>query len=289
MKTFFCRHSSELDIDNYTYNFLWKNNYVAIHYPTSKHGWREEGDCNSIDPNDYTGSAKKALNALHKLSKEGGYIFSVYENQDDYKIGFVEPKTEIEIIKGKWGDKNGVSGRTAILKGLRFSRSLELNPIDALSLTCAQPRQGTICVWSKVGKRVQNILNGIDEGKGLSDLTPDLQEVMCSEFLRTGIDRNLPKISSLLTPVGRTMKDVDIIGLAESNRRVLVQVTFSFEPQWKIDRLKKYSYDENTDLILFCRTNSPRITEGIKIYSIDEVFEKFTKFDVGRNWIGKIK
>lgn len=289
MKTFFCRHSSELDIDNETYNHLWENDFIAIHYPASKHGWKEAGDCESTDPHDYSGSAKKAMNALRKLSKHGGYVFSVYENQEDYKIGFVEPETEIEIIKGKWGNKNGVGGRLAILKGLRLSRSIELNPLYALSLTCAQPRQGTICVWSKAGKRVQNIMNGINKEKELSDLTPDLQEVLCSEFLRTGIDPDLPKITSLLTPVGRTMKDVDIMGLGENKKRVLVQVTYSFEPQWKINRLKKYVNETDTDLILFCRTNNPRMAEGVMVYSIDQVFKRFSESELGQNWIEQIK
>tara|TARA_R110002050_G_scaffold274062_2_gene418309 strand:- start:1287 stop:2075 length:789 start_codon:yes stop_codon:yes gene_type:complete len=262
---------------------------MAIHYPTSKHGWNEDSDCDSFDPNDYSGSAKKALNALHKISRYGGYVFSAYESHDDYKIGYVEPQTEIEIIKGKWGNKNGAIGRTAILKTIRFKKSLELNPLDALSLTCAQPRQGTICVWSKVGKRVQNIMNGVTNQKILSDLTPDLQEVLCSEYLRTGLDKSLPKLSSLLTPVGRTMKDVDIIGLAENGKRVLVQVTYSFEPDWKIQRLKKYIDQEETELILFCKTNNPRQTEGIKIYSLDEVFKWFSTSKTGRTWIEKIK
>lgn len=289
MKTYFCRHSSQLDIDKETYDFLWDNDLIAVHYPSSKHGWKEEGDCESTDPADYEGAAKKAMNALHKLSKHGGYVFSVYENQDDYKIGIIEPGTDIVIIRGKWGNKNGFSDRVALLKGLQFSRSIELSPTDALSLTCAQPRQGTICVWSKVGKRVQNIVNGINENKKLSDLTTDLQEVLCSEFLRSGIDSNLPKISSLLTPVGRTMKDVDIIGLAENNKRVLVQVTYSFEPQIKINRLKKYFDGTKTELILFCKTKNPRMVDGVLLYSIDEVFKKYTNSELGGKWIANIK
>jgi hypothetical protein len=289
MKTFFCRHSSKLDIDNETYNYLWENDYMAIHYPTSKHERNEVSDCESTNPNDYSGSAKKAINALNKISKHGGYVFSVYENQDDYKIGYVEPHSKIELIKGKWGNKNGVEGRTAILKAIKFNRSKEVNPLDALSLTCAQPRQGSICEWSKVGKRVQNLMNGINKKKKLSDLTPDLQEVLCSEFLRTGLDTNLPKLSSLLTPVGRTMKDVDIIGLAENGKRVVVQVTYSYEPQWKIQRLIKYKNEADTNLILFCNTGNHREVEGVVIYSLEEVFKRFSESEIGRKWIELIK
>lgn len=289
MKTFFCRHSSKLDIDDETFNNLWENDYMAIHYPTSKHERNETSDCESTNPNDYSGSAKKAINALNKISRHGGYVFSVYENQNDYKIGLVEPNSEIELIEGKWGNKHGVKGRTAILKAIKFKKSKVLNRLDALSLTCAQPRQGTICEWSKVGKRVQNLMNGINKKKELSDLTPDLQEVLCSEFLRSGLDANLPKLISLLTPVGRTMKDVDIIGLEENGKRVIVQVTYSFEPQWKIDRLKKYRNEADTDLILFCKTDNPREIEGVKVYSLEKVFKTYSESEVGRKWIEIIK
>lgn len=289
MKTYFCRHSSKLDIDRKTFDYLWENDYMAIHYPISKEGWKEEGDCESINPNDYSRDGKKALNALHALSKNGGYVFTVYENQNDYKIGYVEPNTTIEIIRGKWGSKNGTKDRTAILKGVRFTKSLTVNSVDALSLSSVQPRQGTICVWAKAGNRVQNIMNGVSNQKELSDLTPDLQEVLVSEYLRTGLDPELPKIESLLTPVGRTMKDVDIIGLAENKKRVIVQVTYSFEPQWKINNLKKYSGEGDTELIIFCKTQNPRRSDGVLIYSIDEAFNRFCNTEAGRNWLEKLK
>jgi hypothetical protein len=289
MKTFFIRHSSALDIDHETFNHLWDNHLIAVHYPISKYGWNEKDDCDSIDPNDYTGSAKKALNALHKLSEQGGYIFSVYEHQNLYKIGRVEPGTPIELIKGNWGNKNKLQGRKAMLKGLKMAEHMELNPIEALSLTCAQPRQGTICVWHKIGQRVEHIINETTQQKNLSDLTPDLQEVLCSEFLRTGLDPSLPKLSSLLMPVGRTMKDIDIIGLSEDNKRALVQVTYSFEPQWKIDKLKKYGDGSETALLLFCMTDNPRIQDGVRLYSIEEAFNRYSDTPVGQNWLKHIR
>lgn len=287
MKTFFSRHSSTLDIDEATYNYLWDNEYMAIHYPNSNE--KSIDDCTSINPNDYSGSAKKSLNALHKISKDGGYIFAVYENKDYYKIGYVEPETKIELIKGKWGRKNGLNGRIAILKGVKFKTSIIINPIDALSLTCAQPRQGTLCTWNKIGKRVENIYNGTKTKKTIDDLTPDLQEVLCSEFLRSNIDSDLPKLESLLTPVGRTMKDVDIIGLTSESKRVLIQVTHDNEPQWKIDRLQKYKSEKDCILILFCKTDKIKTINNVLIYDIEIAFKKFTSSENGKKWINMIK
>ncbi|WP_026951135.1 hypothetical protein [Algoriphagus mannitolivorans] len=289
MKTFFCRHSSALDIDLNTHQFLWENNYLAIHYPTSKSGWDDEEDCQSLNPKDYSGSALKGMNALQNLSRDGGFVFCVYESQNQYKIGKIEPNTPIEILFGKWGNKNGLEGRKAALKALKINDFQVLSPAEALSLTSVQPRQGTICVWSKVETRVKNLVQNINESVTLSDLTPDLQEVLCQEFLRMGLDPLLPKLEALLAPIGRTMKDVDIFGLSKEGKTILAQVSYSWEPAWKIDRLKKYDQDHQTDLILFCQTDQPKMLSGVRIYPLNKAFELFQKSEIGRKWIGMIK
>lgn len=289
MKTFFCRHSSELDIDSETHQFLWDNNYLAIHYPTSKKGWDDQADCQSLYPKDYSGSALKGMNALHKLSTEGGIVFCVYEHQNRYKIGKVLPDTPIEILTGRWGKKNGLEGRTAFLKALKIEEYQILTPAEALPLTCAQPRQGTICIWSKVGKRVQNLVQGSNSHLTLSDLTPDLQEVLCQEFLRMGDEPLLPKMEALLAPIGRTMMDVDILGITKEGKIILAQVSYSWEPAWKIERLKNYDQKDQTELILFCQTDRSKIFDGVLIYPLQRVFELFQKSELGKNWVDRIR
>jgi hypothetical protein len=259
MKTFFSRHSSGLDIDRNTLNYLWDNDYIAIHYPETKNG-NKEIDTRSLNPSDYETSGKKALNALLNISTNGGYVFGVYENQSDYKVGIIEPNTQIELVEGKWGD------RAAVLKCLKFSKSITLKANDAISLICAQPRQGTLCHWKAVGSRVENLFKDKNNKKNISDLTPDLQEVMCSEYLRIHVDNRLPKLISLLAPIGRTLKDVDIFGLAKEGKKIICQVTYLNEPVSKIEKLRKYKNEDNDILILFSKTNNPRIENNIIIY-----------------------
>ena len=259
---------------------------MAIHYPNTING-NEEMDTRSLDPNEYKTAGKKALNALLDISKNGAYVFAVYENKNEYKLGLIDPNTEIELIEGKWGNKNEFGNRVAILKGLKFTKKLILSANDAISLTCAQPRQGTLCQWHSVGFRVENLFKGISYKKTISDLTPDLQEVLCSEYLRIHSDNRLPKLISLLTPVGRTMKDVDIVGLSVEGNKILAQVTYGNEPSNKIDNLLKYSND-NAILILFSKTDYTKIENNIIIYSIDEAFDKFTATEIGSNWINNI-
>jgi hypothetical protein len=98
----------------------------------------------------------------------------------------------------------------------------------------------------------------------------------------------LPKLDSLLTPIGRTMTDVDIIGLGSNGNKIFAQVTYSYEPNFKKEKLLKYQ-NQNCDLILFCKTNNSRIENSIIIYSLDEVFEKFINTPTGMKWINNIR
>lgn len=290
MKTFFCRHSSKFDMDQKTLDMLWEEDYMAIHYPNTKDGVSDV-DSDSLIPLDYAGSAKGTMNTLKKIEKEGGFVFTMYENMNLYKIGFVEPNTDIERVPGVYGDKSEFQGRKAILKCIRFKKSLTISRIDGLSLICAQPRQGTLCTWHAVGKRVENIFKGIPLNTSIANLTPDLQEVLCSEYLRMKLDKTLPKLESLLTPVGRTMKDVDIVGLTNDGIRVLAQVTYGnlFHSYWKIDKLNHYSDNENCELILFCKNPDKEFVGNIRVYDIEKVFHKFIETGVGKSWISMVK
>jgi hypothetical protein len=120
--TYFVRHSSDLDLDETTFNYLWKNNYIGIHYPQDINGKLGDNDISSIDPKDYSGSALKAINALRSLAYDGGYVCAVYRPFVGCKIGYVDKRTKIEIVKGTWGDKYELDGREAILKCIKIKK-----------------------------------------------------------------------------------------------------------------------------------------------------------------------
>jgi len=290
LKTYFCRHSSALDIDKDTFDRLWNEDYIAIHYPWTKVNTKgADTDTKSTTPDEYETAGKRALNVLKEIEENGGYIFADYKNQKEYKIGIIKPGTKIELIKGKWGSKD----REAILKGLKFSETKTLPRYKAISLICAQPRQGTLCRWGAVMQRVENFHKGISKIKDVGYLPPYLQEVMCSEYLRNHSDKKLPKLISLLTPVGRTMKDIDIAGLNEDGRKIFAQVTYSNEKKVigeKFDKLKEEGYGNHSDeniLILFCKDKT-QIKDNVIIYSIEEVFSNFKESDFGKKWLESI-
>lgn len=292
MLTYFARHSSELDIDHDTFSMLWKDDYISIHYPHSINSDFDDGDCQSLNPDDYEGSAKSSLTALRELAEFGGYVFAVYRNFDGGKIGFVSPDSKIELLKGKWGELNGLDGREAILKSIKLVNVQNLSPEQCISLKSVQPRQGTFVRWHKVGTRVKSLLSGSKE-LNVGSLTPDLQEVMCMEFLRLeqAGKYDLPVLKNTLVPVGRTMKDIDIIGSTSEGNKIYVQVTFHdlLEAHWKLNKLDGYSTSENFT-VFFCKCAEPQRINRHHIFPLDLVFQEFCVNSAqGAMWFEQVK
>ena len=292
MNTYFIRHTRKLEIDAETAERIWNENYITIHYPKDVHNDISTGDSTSIDPDDYNGKDRSSMRTINDLCKNGGYIFSVYRDKVGGKIGFVNPGSKIELLKGVWRDNSKYAGRDAILKAVKLDRVRNLSASECISLTSVQPRQGTIVQWHKVGERVKFLLEGAMEPT-VGSLTPDLQEVMCMEFLRSDKTKkySLPKLEYTLAPVGRTMKDVDIVGATSEGKLIYAQVTFSRleSAGWKLAKLDAYSA-ENQYTILFCRCDSPSIDKSHIIFPIELVFEEFClKSENGINWFRNIK
>ncbi|WP_415768629.1 hypothetical protein [Pseudomonas sp. LB3P38] len=287
MKTYFVRHSSELDVDKETLQSLWDNDYIGIHYPHDNS--RQDRDSFSVEPKDYPGNARHTLARLQKIGKEGGFIFGCYRGFPGGKIGYIEPDTAIEIFNGKWGDKNRQAGRDARLKVLKVHNVRNLSGFEGLSLTSVQPRQGTLCEWKKVGSRVKSLVSG-KVSRDVGSLTPDLQEVMCMEFLRTdeSLKLGLPRVLYTLASVGRTLKDLDILAIGYDGKPISAQVTYhdltSAAATKKLNKLDPY-ISEGSHTILFCKCPSIQHINGHIVFSLDQVFKEFCLNSAsGRLW-----
>lgn len=286
-KTYFIRHGSALDIDAQSIESLWSNDCVAIHYPHDKSGVFAQGDSRSLVPSDYVGNAKSCMQRMLDLARDGGYVFATYRGKPGGKVGYVAPGSEVELFPGTWGKKNKLEGRPAVLKALRLAEARNLSAEESISLKAVQPRQGTFCRWRSVGKRVEAIMSGVAPSELLS-LTPDLQEVMCMEYLRTEAarKRGLPVLRHTLMPVGRTLKDIDIFGISETGRIISAQVTYKLlEPNGsKLRKLDAY-LQSGGHTIYFCRCKEQQEIEGHIIFPLQWVFEEFCLGDeFGKKW-----
>ena len=288
MKTYFIRHTEQLDIDEATFDKIVKNNLIAIHFPFEK-SRDEKIDSKSIDPDDYLlKNHKEAIKTLTQLSEKGGYVCAEYRTVDGAIVGKIDPETGIQLLEGKWGNRNQQQGRKAILKTLSLKKVKRIPPSEYLIILSGRPRQGTIKVWRNVGERIESLVEDIPLKRILSNLSTTQQEVLCSEYLRSNLDDTnmLPEIQSFLLPVGRTLIDVDILGIDNQGKNIYVQVTYSelAKSKQKLRKLKKY-LTGNSKAVLFCRCEAPKIIENIIVYPLQKVFDKYIESSIGQKWL----
>ena len=221
VETFFIRHTEKLDIDQETRDRLWRERLVAVHYPHDSTG-PGDTDSESLDPEDYTDrSSKSAIRYINELAKSGGYVCAEYFGHDCVLVGKVPPGSHVQLFRGRWGGLNGLDGREAVLKTVKLSQVIEVQPGTCAPIMVARPRQGTIMHWHKAKDAIKHLVEGISHKITLADFSTDLQEVICSEYLRQEqLPPGTPALSKLLLPIGRTMKDLDLLGLSSDCKRI---------------------------------------------------------------------
>ncbi|MFC2173767.1 hypothetical protein ACFLU6_14240 [Acidobacteriota bacterium] len=285
MYTFYARH--RMDISQETYDLLWNSRYVAIHYPQSKHSTGGE-DTTSIDPDDYKGTPKQALKALLELGEDGGYVCAEYSGVNSCLLGKVNPKTGVELLRGKW---DTYPDKTAILKAVKMAFAQEVPPSDYAVIMAGRPRQGTLQHWWNAGRAIECIVDGREPQRNVASLHPSQQEVLCSEYLLSDLPLRVgvPQLAHHLLPVGRCLRDLDILGITSSGDRLFAQVTYkSFEKATqKLNALKLYGQSSSDVLVMFCRNDGVKNIDGIYIVSIDFVFDKFCSAPTGKLWLEK--
>ena len=113
---------------------------IAIHFPQYKHGKDARGiipkgkpDNSSLSLEHYPSRARRALRALIELAKTGGYVCAEYYGQHKSMLGFIDPDSEIQLLRGRWGSKKH-EGRKAILKTLRLRKVNFVNPSEFANL-----------------------------------------------------------------------------------------------------------------------------------------------------------
>jgi len=160
MDTYFIRHTERLDIDERTRNLLWKRRTIAIHYPGDKSGKVRRVDNRSLSLNDYSGNGLKAMRKLVEVATNGGYVCAEYLHHLECILGYVKPGSKIELLRGRWGSRNELNGRVAILKSPPLKRVKLVSPGAFAVIGAGRPRQGTIMRWWKAGKVIETIVEG---------------------------------------------------------------------------------------------------------------------------------
>ena len=105
MDTYYIRHTKKLGIDESTRRKLWREQRIAIHFPRDKDGRMHKRDNMSLNLADYDSRGQRAMSALTKLAKDGGYVCAEYYQHDECILGYVKPVSKIKLYRGGWGSE----------------------------------------------------------------------------------------------------------------------------------------------------------------------------------------
>lgn len=295
MTSHYARHSSKLDISQNFKIRLYEEDKIFIHYPHYLNNQPLDSDTPdnpSLNSKNYPKKDGHVVQRFINLAQTGGYVFADYGTSFSCKIGIVKPNSIVRLEHGEWGNKNHHENRPATVKALQLTNVQTLTPEDAILFKLGRPRQGTLQTWHAIGRRLDFRLNGTPSDFNLSYLTPDQQEVMCGEFLRSELAQqyDLPRIATYLTPIGRTMADIDIYGLTSEGTRVIVQVTYGQITDRKIRALEQFKNDPDNRILYFCNPVGMKvIPEYIKIFPLEMTYQAFCQNStLGQHWLKEI-
>jgi hypothetical protein len=297
METYFIRHTKNMGVDQALRDRMWKEPRVFIHYPWDKNtGKRHRVDSRSKHFEDYERGAKWALRRMLQLGRTGGYVCAHYPEHEKWLVGLVPENSRVQLCQGMWkkGDRPKGHNGIAIVKTLRLKKSCLIFPDDYAVLQTAQPRQGTIMRWRSARDAIEAIVLRKKIRRSFDALDATNQETMCAEFLRLPAAKKLglPQLACLLRDVGRTMKDLDIVGIATTGRRIFAQVTYysndSKNALEKREALRKFKGHKGTHLILFCNCEKPVSKNGITVFPIREIYRYFCKTRTGKLWLNHV-
>lgn len=287
----FVRH--KMYASNSMFTRWFKEGLAVFHYE----GQLPEGKKLSVNPKDFDGSGRNVIGRLLDYCKSGALVVVDY-NDFGFKnilIGTLPANSVIKPIEEKVEPSPDYPIGLACYRMVELKDCIKLHHSDSWTrpLLVLQPRQGNVVKWTKghidgyVKNLYKNILNhaSFSSNFGLNNypFTDYQWEVLCSEYLRA-MKSNSLRIEYLLTPIGRTMKDVDIDG-ANEDCYILAQVSLTTdlaEVDTKITNLSTYlgspqSKAKKTTLIYFgpkeCKNHVEKNAEIIFV-SVEDVLEK---------------
>lgn len=244
---------------------LLKDGKIALHYSDNP---------NYLDPS-YKKSGKHAIRRLQSYCQTGAYVAAEFE--EGWLVGKISSGSEIEPLKADCGGEAHAKEHSSGGTVLHLYKTVQLKDFkvlkNPLALISARPQQGSVCRWRVVGDRVRRMIEDGVLPCELGALSTAEQEVLCYEWLKTQ-----GKLQRLLLPIGRTLMDLDIVGINSEGGKVLAQVTFNPGPSECAEKMRRLSsYDAQEKYFFLAMKGNPQSQKkaselGIIYVSMLDVF-----------------
>jgi len=305
----FARH--KLGGGEYIVEWIRENHYIAINWDDSPSTDREEyGSDGRSRAYQEIGRMNRVASDEHPTVVGAHYGNKVNGAEDRMVLGRVDPDADVHIIhyeddeqppavyeserdarKAGVPDAHEQAGdddldgewvyKALPLIGCEdYNEPVEVSFVNYPILSALRPRYHSFCEWHVAKHHLRAIDAGassfrdvegdIDEPSDL--LAPSQLEVVCNQYLRQSSEYTGYK---QLLSVGRTLRDVDIVGQTEEGR-LFAQVTkdTGSNLQDKADALGTYNRPETSNLVLFGpRRESLTLPDGVMYTPLDEVVD----------------
>lgn len=263
-KAVFIRHKCDSTVK--VLRTMWDRGLIALHYEDSE----------STNPEDYgTPAARKALKRLSGYCKDGAIVGACFREIESSRIlvGRIRPGSVIRAEEFT----DSEAKRRFVYKVVELEDAKKVSYADFPLLKGIQPRQATITGWQSAANVLKAALDGKPIPRKPSNLHPSQLEVLCYEWLR---DRNY--LEHLVLPIGRSLIDIDILGVNKDGQRVLAQVTHAKDKEKLEDKRKRLAehIKENDHAYFFLPEKAGlSAVANIKQVTLERVFEEIQSDD----------
>lgn len=248
---FYVRHASMAASDEFIEEIAEDGKLVVHH-----------DDIESIDRGEYedAGSryAKNDIRDLKNATEQGALVGVTYSaiGHKYTRVGVIEPGTEVEFVRRQY------DGSERIYKVAEISDYVDVGFTECPVIFVARSQQGpTISNYPKASRRaIKAIVGGTTVPRDVWSLSSGQFELLARRDMESRHDE-----LELRLPSGRTLKDVDVLGVDAKGDDIIAQVSFTNSPtkaKNKRDDLLQYDADKR---YLYVRERFADICDGYDV------------------------
>jgi hypothetical protein len=251
MTVYFIRHNWDGPQWTQVISTLFQANRVGVHFD------EVQPPADPFDPNQYSEKAgRTAIRYLSQCSDEQALVVGAYRNHDRILIGLSEVNSKQAL------SINGIQIKSLQLTNVR-TITMDEFPLPFL----IAPPFSTMVQWDKGTLAVNSFYFNQNPELAVDLLSPWHLEILAEKWLRR---RGL--LTRKLYKTGKSMKDMDIVGISPHGRYVVAQIKFSCKDEVISAFFERVQQLHNTFGYFFTKDS---VMQHERLILLTNVFDEF--------------
>jgi hypothetical protein len=270
---YFIRHN--FDNDKEVWEHCRTNHCIAIHF--NREGFHE---FEQYSKENQQRNFKKAFQDLQTLSRQGGRVVAQYES-NSFQVGIIHPGTPIVFHNLP----DGSPPQDNFYKTLAIADlSQQFYYADYPLLSALRPPYQTIAKLSPIAANIfDHLFNGIPLDFTVSNLHPQMLELMCDEYLRSRLCPPDLRLEFAMMRTGKTLPVIDLYAMTREGKYLCMQITHATDPfavKRKAEKLRQYISEISAGKEVIAVFAAPAVhqqvvtTMGMRFLAIENIFDE---------------